>query len=510
MGMLKHAKKYLLYIILIPVVIGSLIVWGYHVFRAKHRTEAQPWTVTYKYLGTLSSPRLADLNDDDVLDVIMGAGTVEFHTSDSAIIAIDGATGQLLWTARARDQIFGSPIFKDITGDGRMDVFIGGRAAEMKAINGRNGKIIWEYYPHQVNITKSDSGAYNFYSPQFIPDQDEDGLEDLIVAAGGYVKALPHDPKRPAGKLLVLSSASGARLASADMPDGKEIYMSVVLADFKGDGGLSVIFGTGGETLGGGLYKAPLTALLKNDLSDSKLLVTGQEKGFIAPPVLADITGDGVPDIVANAVNGRMFAIDGAREEVLWSVSIPGTEAYCSIAAGYYTDDDVPDFFTNYGIGIWPDLNRSVQFMVNGKTGQIAFRDSLGTFQESSPVTCDYNQDGYDDALFSVNNQRTSGYDNELMVIDFHNDTIYRIGPPQYGANVASTPWVGDMDQDGYLDIVHCNEMNPFDLLSVTYKEGLKISKQKTRIPIQEPLSWGAYMGSYYDGVFRLRKRGNK
>jgi hypothetical protein len=469
--------------------------------------EYHSWAVTYKYLGTLSSPRLADLNDDGALDVIMGAANVEFRASDSAILAIDGADGQILWTASARDQIFGSPVFKDITSDGIPDVFIGGRAAEMKAINGKNGEIIWQYYSHHVNLSESDSGAYNFYNPQFIPDQDDDGLEDLIVGAGGYVRALPHDPNRPAGKLLVISSASGTLLASADMPDGKEIYMSVVVVDFKGNGDLSVIFGTGGETLGGGLYKASLEDLLRNNLEDSKLLDTGQEKGFIAPPVLADITGDDIPDIVANAVNGRMIAIDGASENLLWSVTIPGTEAYCSIATGYYNGDDVPDFFTNYGIGIWPDLNRSIQFMVNGKTGEVEFRDSLGTFQESSPVTFDYNHDGYDDALFSLNYQHTSGYSNQLTVIDFHNDSIYATGPRHYGANVASTPWIGDMDEDGYLDIVYCNEINPFDLLSVTYKEGLKISKIKSNIPLQETLPWGAYMGSYYDGIFRGKKK---
>lgn len=461
------------------------------------------WAVMYKRLGSLSSPRLADLNEDGILDVVIGGGSIEFQSSDSAVLAIDGRDGRTLWTSGGRDQIFGSPVFADITGDGVPDVFIGGRAAQLKAINGRNGKTIWEYYPHAVDITKNDSGAFNFYNPQLIPDQDKDGLRDLIVAAGGYVKALPHDPERPAGKLLVISSASGKKLASAVMPDGKETYMSVVMSDFGREGSLSVIFGTGGETLQGGLYRAPLADVLSGDLSRAKLLVKGNGKGFIAPPVLADITGDGIHDIVANAVDGRMLAIDGVTEEILWEVSFPGTEAYCSIAAGYYTDDAVPDFFTNFGIGIWPDLNRSIQFMVNGRTGEVMFQDTLGTFQESTPVTCDYNEDGIDDALMSINYRHSSGYSNQLLVIDFYNDTLYHTGPRHYGANVASTPWVGDMDQDGLVDIVYCNEVNPFDLLSVTFKEGLKISRIETEVNIRSPLPWGAYMGSYYDGKFR-------
>lgn len=468
--------------------------------------ESGAWTTIYKRLGTLSSPHLVDLNEDEVLDVVMGAGTIEFHKSDSAVIALDGRDGELMWTSDGRDQIFGSAMFNDITDDQIPDVFIGGRAAQLKAIDGENGDTIWEYFPGTIDITKSDSGAYNFYIPQFIPDQDNDGLEDLIVAAGGYVKALPHDPKRPAGRLLIISSASGKRLAEAVMPDGKEIYMSVVVADMRNDGSLSVIFGTGGETLGGSLYKASISDVLRGDLSNAKELIDGKEKGFIAPPVLADITGDGIYDIVANAVNGRMVAVDGATETILWSVGFPGTEAYCSISAGQYTDDDVPDFFTNFGIGIWPDLPRSIQFMVNGKTGQVMFQDTLGSFQESTPVTFDYNADGTDDALMSLNYQRTSGYSNQLVVIDFKNDTIYDAGPRNYGANVASTPWVGDMDGDGLLDIIYCNEINPFDLLSVTIKQGLKISRLKIDVPVKDPPSWGAYMGSAYDGIYRIQR----
>ena len=500
--MARSTAKILLLSFLVLVVVIS-IIWIYARSARPQPKESHPWAVSFKRLGTLSSPRLADLTEDGILDVVMGAGTVEFHHSDSSVIALDGADGKLLWIAGARDQIFGSPVFQDITDDEIPDVFIGGRSAELKALDGGNGEVLWEYYPHEVNITTSDSGAYNFFSPQFIPDQDDDGYEDLIIAAGGYVKALPNDPNRPAGKLLIISSATGKLLASVPTPDGKEIYMSVVLGDFAGNGQLSIVFGTGGETLGGSLFKASLHDLMNNDLSHATLLEPGGEKGFIAPPVLADITADGIDDIVANSVNGRMVAIDGATNKVLWRVDIPGTEAYCSIAVGFFTEDGVPDFFTNYGIGIWPDLDRSIQLMVNGKNGEVMFRDSLGTFQESTPVTCDYNQDGFDDALYSINYQNRSGYSNQLAVIDFRNDSIYHIGPRHYGANVASTPWIGDMDNDDLMEIIYCNEINPFDLLSITFKEGLKISKLKTQVPVKQPLPWGAYMGSYYDGVFR-------
>lgn len=500
--MYKARRSFLMYVALVVVLTLTILLVARRI-TINNKKESQPWSVSFKRLGTLSSPRLVDLTNDGILDVVMGAGTVEFQKSDSSIIALDGADGKLLWSTPARDQIFGCPVFQDVTDDGVPDIFIGGRAAELKAINGRDGRILWEHYPHKVDIAKTDSGAYNVFTPQLIPDQDDDGYQDLVVAAGGYVKALPGDPNRPAGRLLVISAATGRLLASTWMPDGKEIYMSVVIADVKGDGDLSVIYGTGGETLGGALYKAQLRDLMRNDLSRSKLLESGQEKGFVAPPVLADITLDGVYDIIANSVNGRMIAIDGATDAVLWRVSIPGTEAYCSIAVGHFTDDDVPDFFTNYGIGVWPDLDRSIQLMVSGKDGRVMLQDSLGIFQESTPVACDFNQDGFDDALYSLNHQRKSGFSNQLVVFDFRNDSVYNAGPTHYGANVASTPWIGDMDNDRRMEIIYCNETNPFDLLSVTFKEGLKITKLKTDVPLTEPVQWGAYMGSNYDGIFR-------
>ena len=78
------------------------------------------------------------------------------------------------------------------------------------------------------------------------------------------------------------------------MPDGRETYMSVVKASLRNNRTEDVIFGTGGETVGGSLYRTPLADILKGDISDAVLLATGKNKGFIAPPALADI----IPEMV--------------------------------------------------------------------------------------------------------------------------------------------------------------------------------------------------------------------
>ncbi|NND33033.1 MAG: hypothetical protein HKN76_10615, partial [Saprospiraceae bacterium] len=78
-------------------------------------------------------------------DIILGAGREEFVACDSAVIAIDGRSGRLLWHVAARDQLFGSAALLDLNGDAIEDVVIGGRSAELKAISGSTGELLWEF-----------------------------------------------------------------------------------------------------------------------------------------------------------------------------------------------------------------------------------------------------------------------------------------------------------------------------------------------------------------------------
>lgn len=85
------------------------------------------------------------MNGDGVGDIILGAGREEFQSCDSAVIALDGQTGMLLWNVPAKEQIFGSASLKDITNDGIMDVFINGRSAALRVVDGRSCEVIWRF-----------------------------------------------------------------------------------------------------------------------------------------------------------------------------------------------------------------------------------------------------------------------------------------------------------------------------------------------------------------------------
>lgn len=466
------------------------------------------WTQHIPNAGSSSSPRAVDLTGDGILDIVIGAGGKEFSSTEYGVIALDGENGALLWTVPARDQVVGSPAFKDLNNDKTPDVIIGGRSAILYAINGRSGALFWEFLPtHDSLDIVNDRSILNFYNPQFIPDQDGDRREDILIAYGGFIKAPPGQTNRPAGSLMAISSRDGSVLAKANVPDGRETYMSPVLYDFDGDGERSVLFGSGGETINGHFYKAGLSNVLEEDLSKATVLADGEGKGFIAPPVLADVNGDEIKDIVVSSVKGRVLCIDGATERLLWEADLGDEfEGYATPSPGKFNKDNVPDFFVSAGHGVWPNMDFAYQVVVDGKDGSIVFRDTAGTFQYASPLTFDFTEDGRDDALVVVNNeQRAEGtvlekkYTNEVRVFDPHNRKAYRFLERKTGSNLGSTPLLTDLDGDQYLDIVYCYMDDPSNFFSF---KSATIERIETRIQLDGPIRWGEYMGARHNGAY--------
>jgi outer membrane protein assembly factor BamB len=463
----------------------------------------ESWSVSFKGIGTFSSPRVTDLNGDGIGDIILGAGREEFKACDSAVMALNGRNGKLMWRVSAIDQVFGSASLKDINGDKVMDVIISGRSSELIAINGRNGKVLWRF-----NKTTGGAKWFNFYNSQFIPDQDNDGLDDILNSNGGDVMVASHDPNRAAGHMVVISTKTGKLIAKAMAPDKREIYTSIAAVPTPDKKDFKVLFGTGGETVAGNLYVTTLSAILKGDISNAVLLDASPKNGYVAPPMWADITHDGIPDIIANAVEGKLLAFDGNTYAPLWSVKIPGTEAYSSIAAGYFTEDKTLDFFVSYAVGVWPKLEWSRQAMVDGRSGEIKFTDSLGFYQTSTPVVMNLDGDEQDEAIISVNVEsydetKKKQFNNMLMAIDFRTHELVQLSETEVGSNISTTPWIGDMDGDGMLDIVYCSATNP--VKPYTF-DGMRVSRMVTQVPITTKIKWGSYMGSNYDGVYPADK----
>jgi len=100
------------------------------------------------------------------------------------------------------------------------------------------------------------------------------------------------------GVLMIVDGATGKVIAADIMPDGKETYMSPIF--YQENGKDFIIFGSGGETFGGNLFQTTLQQLMKEKIGDAKILLQKEKNGFVAPPVVVDITKDNIKDIVVN------------------------------------------------------------------------------------------------------------------------------------------------------------------------------------------------------------------
>ncbi len=473
------------------------------------------WAKSLPGVGSQSSIRTAYLNNDNILDLVIGAGSNEYVQSDWGIIALDGATGSLIWKQEANDLVFGTAVFYDVNDDDIKDVFIGGRSNILQSLDGKTGDTIWTYHWERYHEHPILGYAkHNFYSAAMVPDLDQDGYNDLLVQNGGNPKIGPGIRQgRVPGVLMIVSSRNGTVIASDTMPDGMESYMSPLVFQQAGQSSPHIVFGSGGETFSGHLYLAKLEDLTDQRLDRARIIASDEGHGFIAPPSIVDINQDQYLDIVAISHGSKAIAISGRDLQELWQLKIADTECSNSFAIGYFTDDDVPDFFTFVSKGSWPNNTGSLQILIEGSNGEIVYRNQLGCTGFSSAVAYDLNYDGRSEALLSINEfDCSAGFSgdvqkitNKLIAIDFASDQWYVIDERPGFKNIFTTPWIGDIDNNGYLDIVYCQYYHrpPY----ITSFLGMDVRRISTDIRIRDKVIWGAYLGSKGNGIFDFEER---
>ena len=108
--------------------------------------------------------------------------------------------------------------------------------------------------------------------------------------------------------------------------------------------------------------------------------------------------------------------------QVLWQNGLEGTESASMPVIGNFTGDITPDVFAIEAVGVAPSYTGFKQILIDGSTGNIVWKDSSYTMLFSSPLACDLNQDGRDEAVISVNQKEGNKFHNKLIAYDFQNN----------------------------------------------------------------------------------------
>ena len=450
----------------------------------------------------MSSPRVANLNGDATLDIIVGAGVEE--TEKGSIIAIDGETGVQLWEINTTGEMFASAQFSDLTGDNIVDVVLGGRGTQLLAVNGLTGDVIWKF-----NVSSPERSTwYQFYTGQFIEDQNNDGFQDWLTSNGGDPLKLAHE-ERQNGYMMILSGKTGEVLGVADTPDNRETYMSPLVFKPHPEMDTEVLFGTGGETWPGGLWVTTLDDILSGDISNSTQIISPEmnvSKGIMAPPAIADLTLDGIKDIIAATFDGRIIAIDGRNYTHIWTIDVKeyalGTgvesaESWASPAVGYFTDDAVPDVASIYLVGTWPQYQDVTSLLIDGATGELITVNDTNHFSSTSPLAVDFDGDGRDEIVLIRNGIKSSNGTTQMYNSGTILDTCTLQETELFNKSDISigTPIIVDLDSDGDLEIITTTTTYYGSTTEMWTVERMDLSSKNP-----DKITWGAYMGTNYDG----------
>ncbi|XP_041470340.1 uncharacterized protein LOC121419916 isoform X1 [Lytechinus variegatus] len=394
-------------------------------------TVQDVWVQNIPQLQLESGIRLLDVNQDGVLDAIIGFSTdATAYFADQylmcsiyfngtvpcfgGVLALDGITGQELWRHYSSMEVFAVNCNGDLTGDRVNDCAIAGRAGVMEAVDGTSGKLLWKYHVQEAGEALS-----NFYTAQFIHDVNGDGVRDLLNALGGDPVREPGAPVIHSGNVMLLSGLDGSVISMCGVPDGMESYYSPQIF-YQHGGKAMVLFGTGGETVGGSLWAIPLDDIIICNMTQVKVIYTDPFKGVMTPPVLVDLTGDRVKDIVMSMFNSTVIAFNGQTYQQLWNYTMPSSESYSTPAAGFYNDDDVPDFMVVYNYGPGYPLYYYVQInILDGRNGQPLLQKNIISSGSATTSPLTVSTEGYGNDAFFYWRLACEGHEQETEAFSF-------------------------------------------------------------------------------------------
>ena len=288
---------------------------------------------TYNTTSVSTTPFFSNINGGTDIEILVGVGgdtvgdvpNVMGQPGDKGGVYALDKDGNILWYHEARESlgdkgrdadgrpngVYGTPIVYDIDKDGRRDVIING----------------WDQH---VSVLDAQSGVEKFvvkmhdsvWSTPKIADINNDGIVEMLISAditansivgtqtGGIFHVLsPDGSQNTAGFNAPIGDGSIPELKGKYEP--QPLWSSPQTGDIDNDGFLEIVYGTSNYfDDGSGEY----IRVWNHDGTEKFLLHTNGRT--FASPLLADINGDGLLEIVAGTLKGYMYAWDGNGNQI--------------------------------------------------------------------------------------------------------------------------------------------------------------------------------------------------
>lgn len=175
--------------------------------------------------GSKSALKFGDVTGDALDDLVVAIHDEGAATPSAEMVKVyDGATWELLWSAKKADSSMGVeaiPAIADVDGDGQSEVVIGDWEGRLYVFAGNDGTPWWEG-PVKV-------GRAGYFATPAIGDLDGDRASEIVV--GGLDRFV-----------TIVDGRTGRVLRRCGV--GSEIFGTPLLMDVDGNGSLEIVIGS--------------------------------------------------------------------------------------------------------------------------------------------------------------------------------------------------------------------------------------------------------------------------
>ncbi|KAA3616095.1 MAG: FHA domain-containing protein [Calditrichaeota bacterium] len=315
---------------------------------------------------------VADINNNNLPDLL-------YVSNNGQIIAVDGMIGAEIWTSPYFHGPFtGRPVASDFNGDGAMDVAIVQQNGQLHIGINQIRKLNWINVDLQIET----------HAPLSTADIDLDGDFEILCGT-------------ERGLAIIVDGTNGSVLGVIDINDElnkargtfyeeNQIRYPVGVADLSGDKKPDLVISSvqGNIIAIDGASRSRLWEdRLINDISLSS--------DFVFPFSIADLTGNGIADVVVSTATGEIRAYSGVGEnqnnKKLWSLN-SGSNGIANSAIADINKDKISDLVYQTDAGLL--------IVIDGSNGKPLWT-SANIIKEktSAPFVADLQKDNFLDIM---------------------------------------------------------------------------------------------------------------
>lgn len=268
--------------------------------------------------GIQASPALADVNGDGVLDVTIAttSNVVASYSFRNGVASRLIHRQSVALVPNGPNGMIATPALGYIDTDDTPDVVTASWGQALDAHSGRTG-IRFAGWPKWLKDT--------IWSSPAIGDIDGDGANDVVVGGDCEGNNVGTQPCGTVGGGYVWAFNRNGSEKWRYFLRGQTVWSSPALGDLNGDGAQDVVVGSGGYWPNAGKVVTALNG------KTGRVLWTAPTTGrVVGSPSLADVNGDGRPDVFVVTYGGYLKAFNGANGAALWTQCIRDAITGCN------------------------------------------------------------------------------------------------------------------------------------------------------------------------------------